>query len=494
MADPNHITITATVVDNDYPAEVEITYAVTTGKIPRAFALDITVDAGTIVDIGNFFVGECNDSNGYGIFPASFARVINADFNNWDDANYTPVADVNDLPGDTEGGIGTNGVTIEMGSLYAAPKGPPEPNGILCSIFVDTDCHVDLALNVGRAGIVMEDGNSPDTITLNECGVTVVCTVPDVVDDTNAIAQLAIIAANFTIGTITTGCSDTIADGNVISTDPAAGVATCGMAVNIVVSDGQPTVPNVLDMSEADAITAIDAVDYISAGTPTYECSDTIANGNVISTTPGAGTASCGTTVAIVVSTGPPTVPDVVDMNRTDANTAIVAAGLVVGVVDYATSGTVPRETVLSQDPNGGASVTCGSAVDYTASSGCMPKAHADYAEWLSVGEPNCWCAMFNCRQCHGDADGQSQGKSNYWVSTYDAEVFNAAKNKTLAEIIGQTITVNPGGAQEKVVELICADFDHKAQGKNEYRVSTYDAEIFNANKNQANLPDCNCP
>jgi hypothetical protein len=243
MAEPNSITITAIVVDSNLPAEVVITYDVITGKIPRAFALDIMVDAGKITEVGNFFVGECNDSNGYGIFPASFGRYINPASPNWADVNvnYTPVADACDLPGGTQGGIDTNGITIEMGSLYDASKGkgPPEDSGMLCSIWVDSDCRVDLALNVGRAGIVMEDGNSPDNITLIGCGVVVECTVPDVVGWTSELAQAAIIAAGFDINDITDEVSMTIADGNVISTDPPAGPASCNPAsVNIVVSVG----------------------------------------------------------------------------------------------------------------------------------------------------------------------------------------------------------------------------------------------------------------
>ena len=308
MAEPNSITITATQVSSAPPAEVEITYLKTSGKIPRAFALDITVTAGTIVDVGNFFVGECNDSNGYGIFPASFNRYINPADPNWADVNvnYTPVAEPCDLPGGTQPGIGFGGVTIEMGSLYDASKGkgPPEVSGTLCSIFVDSDCHVDLALNVGRAGIVMEDGNQPDNITLTECDVVLVCTVPLVVGDANLVAQAAIIAANFTIGDITTECSVTVADGNVINQDPGAGGATCGTAVDLVVSTGPlASVPDVLDMNGAAAIAAINAVSGLTAGTPTYECNDTIADGNVISQDPGAG-ATCDATVDLVISTG----------------------------------------------------------------------------------------------------------------------------------------------------------------------------------------------
>jgi len=111
----------------------------------------------------------------------------------------------------------------------------------------------------------------------------------------------------------------------------------------------------------------------------------------------------------------------------------------------------------------------------------CFPVCHPDYVEWVIVGKPTCWC---NPRQCNGDADGASQGKKKYWVSTYDLDILIAAWNKPFAEIEGVT---------HNGVPLICADFAHDTQGKKKYRVSTNDLDILVANWNQANLPDPDC-
>ena len=103
-------------------------------------------------------------------------------------------------------------------------------------------------------------------------------------------------------------------------------------------------------------------------------------------------------------------------------------------------------------------------------------------AQWLSVGQPACW---LNPRHCHGDADGKAQGPENYWVSTNDLDILIAAWNKTYEEIGGQAINGVP---------LICADFDHEAQGSKQFRVSTNDLDILIANWQLTGQPAADCP
>jgi hypothetical protein len=107
------------------------------------------------------------------------------------------------------------------------------------------------------------------------------------------------------------------------------------------------------------------------------------------------------------------------------------------------------------------------------------------FDKWLAVGSPECWCTNVNPRQCHGDADGQSQGKQQYWVSTNDLDILIAAWNKPFEQIEGVT---------KKGIPLICSDFDHLPKGKNDYHVSVNDLDILIANWNTANKPDPNCP
>jgi hypothetical protein len=37
----------------------------------------------------------------------------------------------------------------------------------------------------------------------------------------------------------------------------------------------------------------------------------------------------------------------------------------------------------------------------------CFDSGHADYAEWVAVGKPTCWCYTYHC---DGDADGLKLG------------------------------------------------------------------------------------
>ncbi len=259
-------------------------------ELVRAFALDITVDAGTIDAISDFAIGD--DNNGYGIFPANFSRNIVVDpvtgeVSDWGVAGYTPVADAGD-PG-ALGGLGTNGITIEMGSLYDTQA--PPLSGRLCVITCSEPCKVTVTTNATRGNVVLEDA------------------------------------------------------------------------------------------SEA-------VVDLVGA-------------------------------------------------------TEILIAGV------------------------------CG----YT---GPQPE------QWLAVGQPDCWLSSLNPRQCHGDADGISQGKNKFWVSTNDLDVLIKSWNKTFAELDGQTTDAG--------VPLICADFDHITQGKQEFRVSTKDLDILIANWQAADAPVPDCP
>ena len=154
---------------------VAIKYA-TDGEKVRAFALDITVSKGKILTISDFIRGESTAAKpGYGIFPANFARFITVDADTgevakWDVNDYTPVAD----PCDSRslGGLGTNGITIEMGALYyptedSSPNAPPS-SGTLFKLTVSEPATLMITLNEIRGGVVLTDPAKPATVTLSQ--------------------------------------------------------------------------------------------------------------------------------------------------------------------------------------------------------------------------------------------------------------------------------------------------------------------------------------
>jgi hypothetical protein len=171
IATPAWATVTITAVDEG-SGVAAINYAVSgePNKV-RAFALDITVDAGTIDAISDYAKGE---GPVFGIFPASFRDYITVlatgEVETWDVNDYTPLADPNDPGYNGAGsGLGTAGITIEMGALYYptgdnSPNAPPN-SGTLCKVTVSESCNLCIAENVTRGGVVLTDPSVTPTVT-----------------------------------------------------------------------------------------------------------------------------------------------------------------------------------------------------------------------------------------------------------------------------------------------------------------------------------------
>ena len=186
------VEIIAVDADADGPGLVaNISYNVPAGTEPNkvaAFALDITVDAGTIVAIGDFHTGVSVEGNdGYGIFPASFYEYIDVDGNgnvaDWTGAgNYSPAALVGDKG--ALGGIGTAGVTVELGALYKGEANAPADAGLLLSVTCSEACNLSIVLNGIRGDVVLEGAGSPSSVDLTQAtgvgvGGTDECLAPD---------------------------------------------------------------------------------------------------------------------------------------------------------------------------------------------------------------------------------------------------------------------------------------------------------------------------
>jgi PASTA domain len=131
-------------------------------------------------------------------------------------------------------------------------------------------------------------------------------TIPNVVNMTQASASTAILAAGLNVGVVTNDWSSVVPPGTVISQSPAGGAPTLSQtSVDLVVSKGVPvTVPNVVNMTQLDATSAITNLG-LKVGTITTAFSATAA-GSVASQSPVGDTqAIAGSVVSMVISSGP---------------------------------------------------------------------------------------------------------------------------------------------------------------------------------------------
>ena len=156
--------------------------------------------------------------------------------------------------------------------------------------------------------------------------------------------------------------SSTVVAGAILATSPA-GSAPYGSTVTVIASKGHApvAVPSVTGSSAAAAAAALTAAGLVPAQANAY--SSTVPSGQVISSTPAAGTTQpFGSRVVVTVSQGPQpvTVPNVVGQSVTAATAALQALGLKVGG-PYGPAGST---TVVSLDPPAGTSVLPGVTVN----------------------------------------------------------------------------------------------------------------------------------
>ena len=124
----------------------------------RAFALELSVDQGAILNITDFNVGECNSlKKGYGIFMGSIKIDEQGDVTDYNN----PVAPL-DAP-DDPCQLGSDKITVEMGSLYEDSNFPAD-NGTLFKIKVCIDCNVSVDTNVLRGGVILENGKGSEDV------------------------------------------------------------------------------------------------------------------------------------------------------------------------------------------------------------------------------------------------------------------------------------------------------------------------------------------
>jgi len=167
LADVN---ITASADVNGNSAVVTISYATTDSEAIRAVALDITL-------VGDACVVDVNCVNGdFTIYPGSINIAGDGSVSDYGsclcDSSYAG----------TLAGLESNGVTLEMGSLYVGAPNAPADSGVLAELTIEGCDSVDvaIALNSIRGGVVLE--NPDDLVTVNATGTTAAldsCFIPE---------------------------------------------------------------------------------------------------------------------------------------------------------------------------------------------------------------------------------------------------------------------------------------------------------------------------
>lgn len=168
-----------------------------------------------------------------------------------------------------------------------------------------------------------------------------------------------------------TAYSDTVDEGKVVGTNPAAGKSVSnGTEVTVIVSKGPKpvTVPNVVGATQADAQATLEALG-LKVQTSTQN-SDTVPSGSVISQDPAADSESSeGATVNLVISQGPSvvTVPDVTNKSLSEATAILEQLGLTVKTQSFGGGwGDDDDGTVRFQNPAANSQVQPGTEITLT--------------------------------------------------------------------------------------------------------------------------------
>ena len=203
---------------------------------------------------------------------------------------------------------------------------------------------------------------------------------------------------NFTIVEQTREPSDKYEAGVIIDQDPDAGSkVTQGegpITINVVVSAGEETVEmiDVVGDTYETAVTRLQQMD-LKVDTPTREPSDDVEEGKVISSDPKAGEqVSVGSTVKLVISSGPETkpvtVPTLTGTSLDNARNIAESAGLSIGSVTEVYS-SQPVGQVVYQSIPANTTVDEGTAIALQVSKGAEPSQPTQHTKTLEISLPD---------------------------------------------------------------------------------------------------------
>jgi hypothetical protein len=121
----------------------------------------------------------------------------------------------------------------------------------------------------------------------------------------------------------------------------------------------------------------------------------------------------------------------------------------------------------------------------------CWGATETQYAQFLTVWKPNCWCGRYAATdpnglrtyQCYGDTDGKVETLSKFRVYTSDYNRLVAVWKNTATQL-------------RPKLNGFCADFDHQAETLSKFRVYTsdYNKLVANWKKTDTQLKSAPCP
>jgi len=272
---------------------------------------------------------------------------------------------VESLPVKVIGAVPANGNPSDMTKTMTAQTSPPaarparKPKKGLIAAIIAVIAVVALLI-LGGAALVYTLLSGPSVA------------VPDLQGKTLIQAQSAAEAAGLKLIVEKEVFNDTVAPGRVVSQLPAAGEKTKkGATINVTMSKGLETgnAPDLTGKTQTEAETMLKSAG-LALGNVSQNYSDTVAESQIISQSPKAGTKmDKGGSVDITVSNGIEgvEVPDVFN-NTVDAATSILEnAGFKVSRFDDF-SDTIAKDHVMKQNPAAGDTAKRGSTVTITVS------------------------------------------------------------------------------------------------------------------------------
>jgi len=181
--------------------------------------------------------------------------------------------------------------------------------------------------------------------------------VPQLGGRSQAEAEQRLTEARLTVGTISQAFSETVPQGQVISTSPTAGSSVKrATAVALVISKGRQPI-TIQDWTGQPANQAFKTLSdaKLKVDATKQDWSDTVPKGSVISQTPATGTLFQGDLVTLVVSKGPQfvVVPDVFGRQEGEARSILEGLGFTVKIDRIAGGlfGTVRFQSIPSGTP-----------------------------------------------------------------------------------------------------------------------------------------------